>query len=253
MPLVFLLFRRKKITFLKVLPLVLFYFLFPWLILHRNMFAGFSCYLLFQLDSQGVPKRCCCWSWITDSSLYCSSMPPLMLCDYWRLDLDCLSYEWLCHFIQCFQGRNADALALYFGEDPARCPFEQGELHFCPIAADHCWDFLCLMLALIWSTMLLACHMDLPIIKSLLCLNVTFKVYLLQQFFFRFFPWWIWSSMHVTGSHIAKFANFCENIFGIDPYFNWILHVFLRDFLELSIQFIMSNNYLLLKRMCLGC
>lgn len=24
------------------------------------------------------------------------------------------------------QGRNADALALYFGEDPARCPFEQG-------------------------------------------------------------------------------------------------------------------------------
>lgn len=26
------------------------------------------------------------------------------------------------------QGRNADALALYFGEDPARCPFEQGKL-----------------------------------------------------------------------------------------------------------------------------
>lgn len=26
------------------------------------------------------------------------------------------------------QGRNADALALYFGEDPARCPFEQGML-----------------------------------------------------------------------------------------------------------------------------
>lgn len=24
------------------------------------------------------------------------------------------------------QGRNADALALYFGEDPVRCPFEQG-------------------------------------------------------------------------------------------------------------------------------
>jgi hypothetical protein len=24
------------------------------------------------------------------------------------------------------QGRNADALAQYFGEDPARCPFEQG-------------------------------------------------------------------------------------------------------------------------------
>ncbi|XP_022868816.1 formin-like protein 20 isoform X2 [Olea europaea var. sylvestris] len=23
------------------------------------------------------------------------------------------------------EGRNADALALYFGEDPARCPFEQ--------------------------------------------------------------------------------------------------------------------------------
>lgn len=27
-----------------------------------------------------------------------------------------------------WQGRNADALALYFGEDPARCPFEQGWL-----------------------------------------------------------------------------------------------------------------------------
>lgn len=24
------------------------------------------------------------------------------------------------------QGRNADSLAQYFGEDPARCPFEQG-------------------------------------------------------------------------------------------------------------------------------
>lgn len=24
------------------------------------------------------------------------------------------------------QGRNADALALYFNEDPAKCPFEQG-------------------------------------------------------------------------------------------------------------------------------
>lgn len=26
------------------------------------------------------------------------------------------------------QGKNADALALYFGEDPARCPCEQGML-----------------------------------------------------------------------------------------------------------------------------
>ena len=25
-----------------------------------------------------------------------------------------------------FQGRNADSLSQYFGEDPARCPFEQG-------------------------------------------------------------------------------------------------------------------------------
>lgn len=25
-----------------------------------------------------------------------------------------------------WQGKNADALALYFGEDPKRCPFEQG-------------------------------------------------------------------------------------------------------------------------------
>lgn len=29
------------------------------------------------------------------------------------------------------QGRNADALALYFGEDPARCPFEQGNMKNC--------------------------------------------------------------------------------------------------------------------------
>jgi hypothetical protein len=27
-----------------------------------------------------------------------------------------------------WQGRNANALAQYFGEDPARCPFEQGRL-----------------------------------------------------------------------------------------------------------------------------
>lgn len=26
------------------------------------------------------------------------------------------------------QGRSADSLAQYFGEDPARCPFEQGRL-----------------------------------------------------------------------------------------------------------------------------
>jgi hypothetical protein len=26
------------------------------------------------------------------------------------------------------QGRNADSLAQYFGEDPARCPFEQGTM-----------------------------------------------------------------------------------------------------------------------------
>ena len=31
-----------------------------------------------------------------------------------------------------FQGRNADALALYFGEDPARCPFEQGICYYPP-------------------------------------------------------------------------------------------------------------------------
>ncbi|KAB5553412.1 hypothetical protein DKX38_010723 [Salix brachista] len=29
-------------------------------------------------------------------------------------------------------GRNADALALYFGEDPARCPFEQGIVQYVP-------------------------------------------------------------------------------------------------------------------------
>lgn len=28
--------------------------------------------------------------------------------------------------ILVLQGRNADSLAQYFGEDPARCPFEQG-------------------------------------------------------------------------------------------------------------------------------
>lgn len=40
---------------------------------------------------------------------------------FWRFIRQC--YRWL---IDWFQGRNADALALYFGEDPARCPFEQG-------------------------------------------------------------------------------------------------------------------------------
>jgi hypothetical protein len=27
------------------------------------------------------------------------------------------------------QGKSADALALYFGEDPAKFPFEQGNIH----------------------------------------------------------------------------------------------------------------------------
>lgn len=39
-----------------------------------------------------------------------------------------------------FQGRNADALALYFGEDPARCPFEQGMF----ATASELYPFLCL-------------------------------------------------------------------------------------------------------------
>lgn len=33
-----------------------------------------------------------------------------------------------------FQGRNADALALYFGEDPTRCPFEEGIFGLTPFA-----------------------------------------------------------------------------------------------------------------------
>ena len=35
------------------------------------------------------------------------------------------------NFIFFLQGRSADGLALYFGEDPVRCPFEQGETFFC--------------------------------------------------------------------------------------------------------------------------
>lgn len=38
-----------------------------------------------------------------------------------------------------FQGRNADALALYFGEDPARCPFEQGIFGL----NTFCWLYFC--------------------------------------------------------------------------------------------------------------
>lgn len=40
-----------------------------------------------------------------------------------------LDFSSLYHYMYLIylQGRNADALALYFGEDPARCPFEQGE------------------------------------------------------------------------------------------------------------------------------
>lgn len=36
-----------------------------------------------------------------------------------------------CDFVILFvkQGSNADALALYFNEDPARCPFEQGNVY----------------------------------------------------------------------------------------------------------------------------
>lgn len=32
-----------------------------------------------------------------------------------------------------FQGRNVDAMIIYFGEDPSRCPFEQGIITY-----DHC-------------------------------------------------------------------------------------------------------------------
>jgi hypothetical protein len=37
-----------------------------------------------------------------------------------------LIYHFWFNFL--FQGRNADSLSQYFGEDPSRCPFEQGLL-----------------------------------------------------------------------------------------------------------------------------
>lgn len=36
-----------------------------------------------------------------------------------------------CLYLVNLQGRNADSLSLYFGEDPARCPFEQGKRYIC--------------------------------------------------------------------------------------------------------------------------
>lgn len=53
------------------------------------------------------------------------------------------TYVGLVHLMSSFlywsggQGRNADALALYFGEDPARCPFEQGNILICSIPICH--------------------------------------------------------------------------------------------------------------------
>lgn len=35
------------------------------------------------------------------------------------------------HVLKLLQGKNADSLAMYFGEDPARCPFEQGTFSRC--------------------------------------------------------------------------------------------------------------------------
>ncbi|KAK8582057.1 hypothetical protein V6N12_072255 [Hibiscus sabdariffa] len=42
-------------------------------------------------------------------------------------------------------GRNADALSLYFGEDPARCTFEQANMHLCESQLQSCFMFRVLL------------------------------------------------------------------------------------------------------------
>jgi hypothetical protein len=48
----------------------------------------------------------------------CCNLSPSLFFFFFTIDL---------HSV-ILQGRNADSLAQYFGEDPARCPFEQGML-----------------------------------------------------------------------------------------------------------------------------
>lgn len=69
----------------------------------------------------------CCWdrSGICDEPIFCGGNTLIINC---VLVAGLILYFMISALSFAFggQGRNADALALYFGEDPARCPFEQG-------------------------------------------------------------------------------------------------------------------------------
>ena len=95
-------------------------------------FLTFS-FSFFNLDIKGI--HFCCWNGggIRNKSIFCGGNLPTVDILFDTLSNVVLLF-WLCLrsliFIFLFggQGRNADSLALYFGEDPARYPFEQGRL-----------------------------------------------------------------------------------------------------------------------------
>lgn len=60
----------------------------------------------------------------TLASLYSAVVRICPFCGYFWTSL---SIDMNCVLVMA-QGKNVDALILYFGEDPARCPFEQGSL-----------------------------------------------------------------------------------------------------------------------------
>lgn len=81
--------------------------------------------LLKFLDIERVHYCCGDRSGICDKPIFCGGNMLIVNC---LLVISVILYFMIITLSFNFdgQGRNADALALYFGEDPARCPFEQG-------------------------------------------------------------------------------------------------------------------------------
>ena len=81
---------------------------------------------LFSISEiEGIPCWCPSWRKVISFALQHCGMPRFnsvntQMHAFWLLHAFCAN------ILSYLQGKSADSLAHYFGEDPVRCPFEQG-------------------------------------------------------------------------------------------------------------------------------
>lgn len=88
-------------------------------------------FLFICIDSKEVPSFCWNWSKVFGPIVLWGGMASSFVLQHSHFlvffNRMVLFFSWNISLLVFLQGRNVDTLILYFGEDPARCPFEQGE------------------------------------------------------------------------------------------------------------------------------